>query len=101
MTGERTFATLNDRIDWIQALAETASASGIPPTLFDAKGDLIVATAADTPARLAIGTNDYVLTADSTQAAGMKWAAAAGGTGAVDGGTPSETGPSNMDGGAP
>lgn len=51
-----------------------ADASGIPATIFDAKGDLIAASAADTAARLAIGTNNQVLTADSTQSTGMKWA---------------------------
>ena len=50
-----------------------------PLTILDAKGDLISATAADTPARLAVGTNGHVLTADSTTATGLKWAAAAGG----------------------
>jgi hypothetical protein len=45
----------------------------------DAKGDLIAATAADTPARLAVGANGTILTADSAEATGMKWAAAAGG----------------------
>ena len=56
-----------------------AGDTAIQPTILDAKGDLIVATAADTPARLAVGTNNYVLTADSAEATGMKWAAAAGG----------------------
>lgn len=45
-----------------------------PLTILDAKGDLISATAADTPARLAVGTNGQVLTADSTQSTGLKWA---------------------------
>ncbi len=51
-----------------------------PLTILDAKGDLISATAADTPARLAVGTNGQVLTADSTTATGLKWAAPASST---------------------
>jgi hypothetical protein len=50
-----------------------------PLTILDAKGDLISATAADTPARLAVGTNGQVLTADSTQSTGIKWADASSG----------------------
>ena len=51
-----------------------APASGIPATLLDAKGDLIVATAADTAARLAVGTNGHALVADSGASTGVKWA---------------------------
>jgi hypothetical protein len=45
----------------------------IPSTIVDAKGDIIAATAADTVARLAVGANGTVLTADSTTATGLKW----------------------------
>lgn len=54
---------------------------GIQPTIVDAKGDLIVATAADTVSRLAVGSNDQILTADSSTATGLKWAAPAAGGG--------------------
>jgi hypothetical protein len=52
-------------------------------TEIDAKGDLVVGTGADTFARLAVGTNDYVLTAASGETTGLKWAAPAGGGGKV------------------
>ena len=50
-------------------------------TAIDAKGDLIVGTGADTFSRLAVGTNDYVLTAASGEATGLKWAAPSTGGG--------------------
>ena len=49
-------------------------------TLVDAKGDLLAASADNTITRLAVGTNTYVLTADSSEATGLKWAAATAGT---------------------
>ena len=51
-----------------------ADATGIPATIIDAKGDLIAGTAADTAGRLAVGTNGQVLTADSAETTGLKWA---------------------------
>lgn len=53
--------------------------NAIQNAIVDAKGDLIAATAADTPARLAVGTNGQVLTADSTASTGLKWATPASG----------------------
>ena len=58
---------------------KTNADAAIAKTIVDAKGDLIAATAADTVARLAVGTNDQVLMADSTTATGLKWGTAAAG----------------------
>lgn len=54
--------------------ATSASTAFIASTLPDAKGDLLTATAADTPARLAVGTNGYVLKAASGETTGLQWA---------------------------
>jgi len=47
----------------------------IPKSLTDAKGDILTATADNTPARLAVGTNGYYLKADSSTSTGLAWAA--------------------------
>jgi hypothetical protein len=54
-------------------------ANAIQNSIVDAKGDLIAASANDTPARLAVGANNTVLTADSSTATGLKWATVAAG----------------------
>jgi hypothetical protein len=50
-------------------------ADAIARSVLDAKGDLIVATSADTPGKLAVGTNGYFLKADSSTATGLAWGA--------------------------
>jgi hypothetical protein len=50
-------------------------ATTINNTLFDAKGDILVASAADTPGKLSVGTNGYYLKANSGAALGVEWAA--------------------------
>lgn len=51
------------------------SSDPIQKTIVDAKGDLIAGTTSDAVARLAVGTNGQVLTADSGETTGLKWAA--------------------------
>ena len=58
----------------------TVTVTNSMATAIDAKGDLIVGTGADTFSKLTAGTNTYVLTADSAEATGLKWAAPAGGS---------------------
>ena len=58
----------------------TATVNGkniITAGIVDAKGDLIVGSADDAVARLAAGTNGYVLTANSGATNGLEWAAPA------------------------
>jgi len=66
--GALAIRTLGNAID-------TTMATMTPKSIVDAKGDLIAATANDTPARLAVGTNGQILVADSTASTGLKWAA--------------------------
>ena len=78
------------KLDGISASADvtdatTVNAAGaVMETDVDAKGDIFVATANNTLTRLAVGTNNHVLTADSAQASGVKWAAVSGGGGSGD-----------------
>ena len=74
--GAAAIRTLGSSID--STVFANASAA-IPKTIVDAKGDLIAATASDTVSRLAVGTDGQVLTADSAEATGIKWATASAG----------------------
>jgi hypothetical protein len=76
-TGQVLSKNSNTDMDFVWVTSDDANA--IQNAIVDAKGDLITATAADTPARLAVGTNGQVLTADSSTSTGLKWATAGGG----------------------
>jgi hypothetical protein len=65
-----------DDATFFTAGVATANAA-IPKSTVTTKGDIIAATASATVTRVGAGTNGFVLTADSAEAAGIKWAAAA------------------------
>ena len=70
---------------WAQVALGTGVSGALPVanggtnTTSYTKGNLLVASAATTLTKLGVGTNGYVLTADSTKATGVKWAAASSG----------------------
>jgi hypothetical protein len=72
-------ADMNTNFDDVEAFVNTTPGV-VQKDIVDVKGDLIAATAADAVSRLAVGSNTYVLTADSSEATGLKWAAPTAGT---------------------
>ena len=60
----------------VSTATQTALDLKVDESLFDAKGDLLVASADNTPAKLTVGTNGYLLTANSAATNGVEWAAA-------------------------
>lgn len=64
--GALAIRTLGNAID-------TTMATMVPKSTYTAKGSIAAATAASTPANVAVGANGTVLTADSTAAAGVAW----------------------------
>jgi hypothetical protein len=71
--GALAIRTLGDAID-------TTMATMTPKSVYTAKGSIAAATAASTPANLSVGANNTVLTADSSTATGLKWAASSSGS---------------------
>jgi hypothetical protein len=68
----------SDDLTFFNTGVATADAA-IPKSTVTTKGDLIVATASGVVTRVGVGSNEFVLTADSATASGVKWAAASGG----------------------
>jgi hypothetical protein len=80
-TGQVLSKATNTDMDFTWVAQDDSNA--IQNAIVDAKGDIIAATADNTPARLAVGTANQVLTVDSSTATGLKWATPAGGGGKV------------------
>jgi len=65
----------------VEPVTSTTGGPALTGDLADAKGDLLVGSAADAFARLPVGADALVLTADSAEPTGIKWAAGGGGGG--------------------
>ena len=70
-TGQVLSKTSGTDMDFTWVTSDDANA--IQNTIVDAKGDLIAASAADTPARLAVGSNGETIVADSSTSTGLRW----------------------------
>jgi hypothetical protein len=73
-TGQVLSKASNTDMDFTWVAQDDSNA--IQNAIVDAKGDLIAASANDTPARLAVGTNGQVLKANSAAATGLEWGSA-------------------------
>ncbi len=78
-TGQVLSKASNTDMDFTWVAQDDSNA--IQNAIVDAKGDLIAATAADTPARIGVGTNGQVLSANSSAATGLEWITLAAGGG--------------------
>jgi hypothetical protein len=63
-------------LNGVTSAIQTQLDARVEESLFDAKGDILVASADNTPAKLSVGTNGYILTANTSAATGIEWAAA-------------------------
>lgn len=79
-------AAAMSKLDGIETAADVTDATNVTAagavmaSTATTKGDLLVATASATVTRLGVGTNTHVLTADSGEASGVKWAAVSAGS---------------------
>lgn len=71
-TGQVLSKNSNTNMDFTWVTSDDANA--IQNAIVNAKGDIIGASANDTPAITSVGTNGQVLTADSTASTGLAWA---------------------------
>ncbi len=65
----------NTALAYVDVFSTGGVGSGIPETIVDVKGDLIVADGADSVIRLAAGTNGQILAANDATASGLEWIA--------------------------
>jgi hypothetical protein len=70
-TGQVLAKASNTDMDFSWVAQDDSNA--IQNAIVDAKGDLIAASANDTPARLAVGNNGETLVADSSTSTGLRW----------------------------
>ena len=79
--------THHDKLDGIEASADVtdavnvAAAGAVMQSNLDGKGELLVGDGSGYPSALSVGTNGYVLKANSSTATGLEWAAESGGGG--------------------
>ena len=77
----------HSKLNAIEASADVTDATNVDAagavmnSDLDTKGEILVGDGSGDPTALSVGTNGYILTADSTEATGVKWAANAGGGG--------------------
>jgi len=83
-TGQVLSKTSNTDMDFTWVAQDDSNA--IQNAIVDAKGDLIAASAADTPARLAVGNNGETLVADSSTSTGLRYQTSYNGNAVINGG---------------
>ena len=77
----------HSKLNAIEANADVTDATNVDAagavmnSDLDTKGEILVGDGSGDPTALSVGQNGYILTADSTEATGIKWAANAGGGG--------------------